>query len=67
MSTPSPAFDGQCAFAVSLNKTDVTGSSKHAVVVDEQTFLFKNGVAKMLFKILPGRSEKAQANWQAMA
>jgi len=56
-------FDGECAFAVSTGKRDVEGSPKHHLVQDGKTYLFKNGAARFLWKVLPGRAEKAEAVW----
>ncbi len=57
------AYDGQCAFAVSTGKTDVKGG-KHSSTVDGKTYLFSNPIAKMLFKLLPNRIEKANKVWK---
>jgi len=56
------AYDGHCAFAVSTGKTDVKGGT-HQLIIDNKTYLFSNGVAKLLFRILPGRIEKANEIW----
>ncbi|WP_411031644.1 hypothetical protein [Spongiimicrobium sp. 3-5] len=61
-STTNAAYGGQCAFAVSTGKTDVPGG-KHRLVIDNKTYLFSNGIAKLLFKILPNRIKKADENW----
>ena len=59
-----PEFDGKCAFAVSLGKRDVPGNSRHTLTADGRTYVFSNPVAKFLWRILPGRRRKAEANWQ---
>jgi len=56
------AFDGHCAFAISTGKTDVQGG-KDSLTIGEKTYKFSNPVAKFLFKILPNRVAKAEANW----
>jgi len=56
------AYDGHCAFAVSTGKMDVKGG-KHHLNIDGKTYQFSNPIAKMLFKLLPNRKEKADANW----
>lgn len=61
----SPDFDGQCAFAVSTGKLGVTGSAKHRLETDGQVFLFKNGAARFLWRVLPNRLEKANRVWAA--
>ena len=55
-------YDGQCAFAVSTGKTNVAGG-KHQAVIDGKTYVFSNGVAKLLFKLLPNRVIKANEVW----
>lgn len=57
------AYDGHCAFAVSTGKIDVKGG-KHSLTIDRKTYLFSNSIAKFLFKLLPGRMEKADTNWK---
>ena len=57
-------YGGQCAFAVSLGKTDERESGKHQLTRDGRTFYFKNGVAKFLFKTF-NRTAKADENWAA--
>lgn len=57
------AYDGQCAFAVSTGKTDVKGG-KHSMGIEGRAYLFSNPIAKLLFKILPNRLEKANENWK---
>jgi hypothetical protein len=58
-----PAFDGECAFAVSLGKSGVEGTAKTTLVVSDTTYHFSNPVAKMLFRVLPNRAAKADAAW----
>ena len=69
MSTPAdaPAFDGQCAFAVSTGKLGVIGSTRHRVEADGRTYLFKNGAARLLWRLLPGRAARADQVWQRAA
>lgn len=55
-------YGGECAFAVSLGKSDAPESGKHQLVQDGRTFYFKNPVAKFLFKML-NRADKADQNW----
>jgi len=62
---PQPEYDGECAFAVSTGKRDVAGSASHSVVDGDRTYYFKNGVARFLWKVLPGRAAKADATWAA--
>ncbi|WP_258103589.1 hypothetical protein [Marinoscillum sp. MHG1-6] len=62
MKTENIAFEGHCAFAVSTNKLDVTGGN-HELVIDGTIYLFSNPVARFLFKVMPGRLEKANQNW----
>lgn len=56
-------YDGHCAFAVSTGKTNVEGG-KHRSIIEGKTYLFSNRVAKLLFKILPNRIQKADQHWK---
>ena len=60
----APQYNGQCAFAVSLGKTEV-GSPKYWHVRDGKLYLCSNPVAKFLWKILPGRPQEADKRWSA--
>ena len=60
--TNTPEFNGNCAFAVSTGKKDVK-SGKSFAVIDGKTYMFSNPVAKILFKLLPGRVQKANKVW----
>ncbi|WP_420400957.1 hypothetical protein [Flagellimonas sp.] len=59
----TPEYNGHCAFAVSTGKTDVKGG-KHSLTIEGKEYLFSNPIAKFLFKLLPNRIEKADANWK---
>jgi hypothetical protein len=59
----STKYDGHCAFAVSTGKLDVKGGN-HTLDIENDTYLFSNGVAKFLFKLLPNRIHKADENWK---
>lgn len=56
-------YDGYCAFAMSTGKSDVKGG-KHQLTIEGKTYMFSNPIARMLFKILPNRVEKANAHWE---
>ncbi len=56
-------YDGECAFALSTGKRGVAGSAKHTVVDGDKTYQFSNGVARLLWKILPNRVAKADEVW----
>ena len=56
-------YDGKCAFAVSLGKMDVPGG-KGSFVKDDDSYAFSNPVAKILFRLLPNRIQKADENWK---
>ena len=57
-------YEGHCAFAVSTGKLDVKGGG-HTLTANGKTYVFSNPVAKLLFRLLPGRAKKADANWKA--
>lgn len=61
-SNKTAEYDGHCAFALNTGKTDVKGG-KHNLTIDGKTYLFSNPVAKMLFRILPNRINKANEAW----
>lgn len=56
-------FEGQCAFAISLGK-NALGLEKHRIVDGNDIYFFSNALAKLLFRILPGRKKKAQENYE---
>ena len=60
----TPEFGGACAFATSLGREGVGDPTTAMTTKGGKTYYFQNGVAKMLFRLLPGRAEKAQANWK---
>ncbi len=62
MSDNNIEYNGQCAFAVSTGKTDVEGGKGYTVIKGKK-YAFSNPVAKLLFKVLPNRAEKADAVW----
>ena len=57
------AYDRYCAFAVSTGKTKVK-AGKHSLTMEGKIYLFSNPIAKLLFKLLPNRIEKANINWK---
>lgn len=57
-------YDGYCAFAVSTGKMDVKGG-KHSITIDGKTYLFSNPIARILFKLLPNRIQKADAYYNS--
>ena len=61
-SEPSPEFDGQCAFAVSVGKKGVKGKPTCSAIQDGKKYLFSNPIAKFLWSVLPGRKQKAKTN-----
>ena len=56
-------YDGQCAFAVSLGKKDVAGSASQSLVQNGETYWFSNPVAKLIWRVFPGRKQKADSTW----
>lgn len=57
-------YDGHCAFAVSTGKVDVKGGSSQLVIGDK-TYSFSNPIAKILFRLLPNRIDKANKIWES--
>lgn len=62
--TAAPEFDGACAFATSLGREGVGDPTTAMTTKDDKTYYFQNGVAKMLFRLMPGQAKKAHANWE---
>lgn len=62
-SNHDPEFQGQCAFALSTGKKGVEGKENCYLIQDGKRYLFSNPVAKFLWRILPGRREKAESTW----
>jgi hypothetical protein len=62
-SNSTPEFGGECAFALSTGKSGVPGSAKHSLADGDKTYHFSNSVARLLWKMLPNRAEKASAAW----
>lgn len=60
----STEYGGHCAFAVSTGKTDVKGG-KSSLQKNNKTYLFSNGIAKILFRLLPNRIQKADEIWNS--
>lgn len=58
----APQFGGSCAFATSLGK-EAPGSPRHWLVRNGKLYFALKPVARLLFRILPGRIEKAEAHW----
>jgi hypothetical protein len=59
------AFNGNCAFALSLGKKGVKGSESCYLIQDGKKYLFSNPVAKFLWWVIPSRRQKAESNWSA--
>lgn len=65
--SPQAEYDGHCAFGVSLGKMEVEGKENLALSDGGNTYYFSNPVAKMIWKMMPSRKTKADANWAARA
>lgn len=57
------AFNGQCAFAVSLGKLGVASDVRYFTVKDEKKYLFLSPIAKILWFLIPGCRVRAEKNW----
>ena len=60
----SLAFDGKCAFAVSLGKEAPVTTGKYTLTKDGTTYTFLNPIAKFLFKLSSKNIEKAHKAWE---
>lgn len=65
MSDLNMAFDGKCAFAVSVGgaKSAPDASIKYTVTKNGKTYGFLGAVPKTLFQIIPGSAERADRAW----
>lgn len=64
----APAFGGHCAFAVSLDRPNLPmASPKSWLVQDGRLLVFLNPVAKLLFRLLPKRQQRAAEVWSERA
>lgn len=61
------AFDGKCAFAVSVGgvANAPSASLKHTLTKRGTTYGFFGAVPKMLFRIVPGSAARADRAWAA--
>ena len=56
-------YDGHCALAVSLGMKDVEAKDSCYLIEDGNKYVFANSFAKTLWRVIPGRQKKADANW----
>ena len=65
----TPAFDGKCAFALSMGPADKApqGKPEYALERDGQTYLFMGAVPRFLFTVIPGSAKRAQEHWAKRA
>ncbi|MBI3563053.1 MAG: hypothetical protein HY080_15190 [Gammaproteobacteria bacterium] len=62
-SEQSAEFNGHCAFAVSLGKKEMAGNESYYVIQDGKKYLFSNPIVKFLWRVIPGRKNKAESIW----
>ena len=62
----SPEFGGECAFAVSLGKRAM-GKERCFEIRNGKKYLFLNPVARILWRVLPGRVRAAERHWSERA
>lgn len=60
----APQFDGHCSFAMSLGKTEKGDPLKWHIKSDK-LYLNSNGIAGLLWKLVPGRMDAAEKNWSS--
>ena len=65
MSNDNLAFDGKCAFAVSVGGAAKApdANPKYTVTVNGTTYGFLGVVPKVLFQIIPGSAARADRAW----
>jgi len=65
MSNENLAFDGKCAFAVSLGAGAKApdANPKYSVTKNDTTYAFVGLVPKLLFQIIPGSAARADRAW----
>ncbi len=59
------AFDGKCAFAVSVGGAQKAPAAnpKYTVTKDGRTYGFVGAVPKVLFQLIPGSAARAEKAW----
>ncbi|WP_125568310.1 hypothetical protein [Nocardioides baekrokdamisoli] len=65
MTDQTMAFDGKCAFAVSVGgiRSAPDANPKYFVEKNGTTYGFLGAVPKTLFQIIPGSAARADAAW----
>jgi hypothetical protein len=65
MSNGNLAFDGKCAFAVSLGAGAKAPDAdpKYTVTTNDTTYAFVGFVPKLLFRLIPGSAARADRAW----
>ncbi|MFJ3956876.1 hypothetical protein [Arthrobacter sp. NPDC090010] len=65
MSDSYLAFDGKCAFSLSLGGSSRApeGKPECALTRDGRTYIFAGAVPKALFQWIPGSAARARRNW----
>lgn len=58
-----PQYGGHCALATSLGQRS-PGNPESWHIDNSKLFLHGNGVAKLFFKLIPGRQTSADKNWR---
>ena len=60
--SPQPEYDGECAFAMSLGR-QADGKESQQITEGDKVYYFANPVAKLIWKVMPNRAAKADAEW----
>ena len=61
-----PEYDGQCAFGLSLGR-EAPGKESAQLTENGKVYYFSNPLVKWMWKIMPNRAQKADAEWANQA
>lgn len=64
--SPQPEYDGDCAFGLSLGR-EAPGKESLQITEGDKVYYFSNPLVKLMWKIMPNRAAKADAQWATRA